>query len=160
MSTNIISGGGNRCGRCHRVLKNPQAIEAGYGAVCYRKTFGGSLPGKGRAAEKKEAGPRSKGSAAGRSDYDCRLQAGGGQSVMVIEDLDAGGTSVTNNIEAVVPEAAEQLGVDYHKVLIIYRDSDGIYDGVRCTDGGGFGFYHLGQRDEAAAVEAARKAIA
>lgn len=146
-----------RCGRCHRTLKSPQAIEAGYGAVCYRKTFGGSLPGKGKPRAPKNDAGRNKNAAAHRSDFDFHLRTDAGdQSIIVIEDLDAGQMSVTNNIEAVVEEAARRLGVDPGACLIIYRDSDGIYDGVRASIGDGqYGFYHLGQRSEDAAIKAA-----
>lgn len=149
--------GGCRCGRCHRMLKSPQAIEAGYGAVCYRKTFGSGLPGKSRAhrAEKKDTNTRN--TDTGRSDFDCHLRTGsGGPGIIVIEDLDAGGMSVTNNIEAVVAEAARRLEVNPGACLIIYRDSDGTYDGVRASIGAGqYGFYHLGQQSEEAAIKAA-----
>lgn len=145
-----------RCGRCHRTLKSPQAIEAGYGAVCYRKTFGGSLPGKGKPRAPKSDAGRNKNSAARRSDFNFRLLAVGDKNVIVIEDLNAGQMSVANNIEAVVAEASRKLGVDPGACLIIYRDSDGIYDGVRASIGDGqYGFYHLGQRSEDAAIKAA-----
>ena len=32
-----------RCARCHRVITDPAAIEAGYGAKCYAKEFGKRL---------------------------------------------------------------------------------------------------------------------
>lgn len=32
-----------RCARCHRVITDPAAIEAGYGAKCYAKEFGKKL---------------------------------------------------------------------------------------------------------------------
>ncbi|WP_195985330.1 DUF6011 domain-containing protein [Clostridium sp. D33t1_170424_F3] len=154
--TNTTTTGGSRCGRCHRVLKNPQAVEAGYGAVCYRKTFGNSLPGKRKPRAPKGDAGREKHTTAGRSDFDFHLRTVDGRNIIVIEDLDAGGMSVTNNIEAVVAEAAGQLGTDPNTALIIYRDSSGIYDGVRASIGDGrYGFYHLGQKDEAAAIEAA-----
>lgn len=146
-----------RCGRCHRTLKSPQAIEAGYGAVCYRKTFGGSLPGKSKARAVKSDTGRGQNEAVRRSDFDCHLRTGsGGPGIIVIEDLDAGGMSVTNNIEAVVAEAARRLEVNPGACLIIYRDSDGTYDGVRASIGDGqYGFYHLGQQSEEAAIKAA-----
>lgn len=145
-----------RCGRCHRTLKNPQAIEAGYGAVCYRKTFGGSLPGKGKSRAPKSDAGRNRNATARRSDFDFHLRADGGRSIIVIEDLNAGQMSVTNNIEAVVAEAAQRLDVDPGACLIIYRDSDGIYDGVRASIGDGqYGFYHLGQQSEEEAIKAA-----
>lgn len=156
MTNTTTTGGGNRCGRCNRVLKNPQAIEAGYGAVCYRKTFRGSLPGKGKPRAAKGDAEQEKHTAAGRSDFDFHLRTVDGQNIIVIEDLDAGGMSVTNNIEAVVKEAAGQLGVYPATALIVYRDSDGTYDGVRAAIGDGqYGFYHLGQQSEDAAIKAA-----
>ena len=44
-----------RCARCHRVITDPAAIEAGYGAKCYAKEFGKKLksparPRKGKIA--------------------------------------------------------------------------------------------------------------
>lgn len=154
--TNTKTRGGSRCGRCNRVLKNPQAIEAGYGAVCYRKTFGSGLSGKGKPRTPKNDAGQEKNTAAGRSDFDFHLRTVDGRNIIVIEDLDAGGMSVTNNIEVIVAEAAGQLGADPDTALIVYRDSNGTYDGVRAAIGDGrYGFYHLGQQDEDAAIKAA-----
>lgn len=33
----------SRCRRCHRKLKTPEAIEVGFGSVCYKKLFGKPL---------------------------------------------------------------------------------------------------------------------
>ena len=33
-----------RCRKCHRKLKNAEAILVGYGPVCYRRLFGAGLP--------------------------------------------------------------------------------------------------------------------
>lgn len=154
--TNTTTCSGARCGRCHRVLKSPQAVEAGYGAVCYRKTFGGSLPGKGKPRAPKNNIGRGKSTAAGHSDFDCHLRTVGGRNIIVIEDLDTGGMSVTNNIETVVEEVVARLGIDLDTALIVYRDSGGIYYGVRAAIGDDrYGFYHLGQQDEDAAIKAA-----
>lgn len=32
-----------RCNRCHRKLKTPEAIEVGFGSACYKKLFGKTL---------------------------------------------------------------------------------------------------------------------
>jgi hypothetical protein len=37
-----------QCGRCHRPLKDPDARAAGYGRVCFAKTFGEPLPHVGK----------------------------------------------------------------------------------------------------------------
>lgn len=45
-----------RCQRCHRILKTPEAIEAGYGRVCYLKMFHRKMPGPEHAARISAAG--------------------------------------------------------------------------------------------------------
>lgn len=37
-----------RCRRCHRILRTPEAVEAGYGRVCYLKMFNRKLTGQER----------------------------------------------------------------------------------------------------------------
>jgi hypothetical protein len=48
--------------------------------------------------------------------------------VIVIVDLDRGGMSVTNNIEAVVVDVLAKLQMIPEQCRIIYRDSNGYYD--------------------------------
>lgn len=92
-----------------------------------------------------------------RSDFTYHTREAGGTSVLVIIDLDRGGMSVTNNIEAVVKSIAAELSEQTIKTPIIYRDSEGIYDGIDGTylDNP---FYSIGTTDEqAAAYEAATR---
>lgn len=92
---------------------------------------------------------------------------------MVIEDLDLGGRSVTNDIENVLhdiihihmPHASYGLGlVQERKTLpkkIIYRDSDGIYDGIHALPDGEFvSFYTIGTRHLETALRCAKGEIA
>lgn len=44
-----------RCARCHRVITDPAAIEAGYGAKCYAKEFGKKLKSPARLRKGKTA---------------------------------------------------------------------------------------------------------
>ena len=44
-----------RCARCHRVITDPAAIEAGYGAKCYAKEFGKKLKSPARPRKEKTA---------------------------------------------------------------------------------------------------------
>ena len=44
-----------RCARCHRVITDPAAIEAGYGAKCYAKEFGKKLKSPARPRKGKTA---------------------------------------------------------------------------------------------------------
>ena len=67
---------------------------------------------------------------ANRSDYTFHINSKHGKQVLVIEDLDRGGMSVTNNIEAVLAEIEDEIGTSIYQMPIIYRDSDGRYDGI------------------------------
>lgn len=89
-----------------------------------------------------------------RSDFTYHTREVNGTSVLVIIDLDQGGMSVTNNVEAVVRSIAAELGEHIYKKPIIYKDSMGIYDGI---DGTYIAdpFYHIGEKDEAKAAEKA-----
>lgn len=51
------------------------------------------------------------------------------ERVISIVDLDKGNMSVTNNIENVVKEIADEANVRISHFKIIYRDSSGIWDG-------------------------------
>lgn len=93
-----------------------------------------------------------------RSDFTYHTREINGTSVLVIIDLDQGGMSVTNNVEAVVKSIAAELGPVVYRMPIIYKDSMGIYDGI---DGSNLAspFYSIGETDEArAATKAAEKA--
>lgn len=46
-----------------------------------------------------------------------------------IVDLDQGGMSVTNDIENVVNEICQEAEINKGDYLIIYQDSEGIWDG-------------------------------
>jgi hypothetical protein len=92
-----------------------------------------------------------------RSDFTYHAREANGTSVLVIIDLDQGGMSVTNNVEAVVKSIAAELGDNIYKMPIIYRDSMGTYDGI---DGAYMEdpFYSIGTTDEgSAAYEAAAR---
>lgn len=92
---------------------------------------------------------------ANRSDYTYHVRRGGKRPVIVIEDLNLGRMSVTNNIEAVVEAVCEDLDLAPADAEIVYRDSEGIYDGVWEYDGQ-LHFYSLAKsrriKDEMEAV--------
>lgn len=92
-----------------------------------------------------------------RSDFTYHTRESKGTSVLVIIDLDQGGMSITNNVEVVVKSIAAELGESTYKMPIIYRDSEGTYDGI---DGTYLAdpFYSIGTTDEGnAAYEAATR---
>ena len=59
-----------------------------------------------------------------RSDYNWGIKEG----ILVIEDLNLGRMSVTNNAEGVINEIYSQIGAQLHNLDIIYKDSEGIWD--------------------------------
>jgi hypothetical protein len=61
-----------------------------------------------------------------RASFTWRLDAG---DLLLIIDENRDGPSVTNNIEAVLAHIAA-LGIDLDKKWIVYRDSEGRWDGV------------------------------
>lgn len=63
-------------------------------------------------------------------------------AVLVIEDLDLGSMSVTNDIENVIRKCSKS--VDLTKKRVIYKDSTGIYDEVLVYNGAFSGFRSLG----------------
>jgi len=73
----------------------------------------------------------------------------------VITDLDRGGMSVTNNIEAIVQSIAAEIGERIYTMPIVYRDSMGQYDGVNGNSLQRNPFYFLGKDNEADTVIAA-----
>lgn len=95
------------------------------------------------------------------ADYEYHINQERGTPVLVIVDLNQGGMSVTNDIEAVVHGIAREVGDLVWGMPIIYRDSEGNYDGVDGHDimmGLSVGlFYSLDATDEDEAVQAAIK---
>ena len=97
------------------------------------------------------------------SDYTFHVRTDKAAPVIVIEDLNLGRMSVTNNIDAVVAAVCEDICLGAEAATIIYRDSDGVYDGVRAHDGA-LQFYALARSqritDEDEAVAAVLREMA
>lgn len=89
-----------------------------------------------------------------RSDFSYHTRESQKTNVLVIIDLDKGGMSVTNNVEEVVKSIAAELGEKTLMMPIIYRDSEGIYDGIDAAylDNP---FYSIGTADEQVAAYSA-----
>lgn len=130
------------CAKCGRPLKNPKSMEHGYGPECW---------GKVKAGIRKERTD----TAANRSDYIFHINGKHEKQVLVIEDLDRGGMSVTNNIETVLTEIADEIGTSIYQIPIVYRDSDGRYDGINGENLRYNPFYSIGAGEEKDAVKAA-----
>lgn len=82
-------------------------------------------------------------------------------NVLLIQDLDQGRMSVTNDIENVLSDLQKSIGDSIKSMDIIYRDSNGVWDGViaewgvsRCTDAR---FYHIGETNKDNAIQKINK---
>jgi hypothetical protein len=64
-----------------------------------------------------------------RADYSHGITDYLGRKFIIIEDLNKGKTSLTNDIENVVADIAEKEEIDPRQYLIVYRDSQKIWDG-------------------------------
>lgn len=112
------------CGKCRRPLSDPKSVERGYGPDCWA-----SIQSEAQEHKKPFA------DAAAQSDYDYHVVTGQAMPVIVIEDLDRGGKSVTNNADAVYAAVLAEAGYGPGEAKVIYRDSDGCYDGLALSDG-------------------------
>lgn len=129
------------CAKCGRALKDPRSIEHGYGPECWSKI---------KAGIKKHRSDDGN-----QSDYAYHVSSNHGQKVLVIEDLNLGGMSVTNNIEAVMASIADEIGEGVYNMPIVYKDSEGQYDGINGEKLSSNTFYGIGAASEKDAVKAA-----
>ena len=61
--------------------------------------------------------------------YIHRIEVIAGHRFIVIEDLNVGFMSVTNDIENVVEEISQKERINPCEHFIIYKDSEGVWDG-------------------------------
>ena len=78
-------------------------------------------------------------------------------NVILIEDLNLGGMSVTNDAENVITEIYQKIGEAIKGSPILYKDSEGVWDGISpewglnsCTDAN---FYHIGETNSEEAIK-------
>lgn len=63
------------------------------------------------------------------ADYTYEIQEHSGRNVIVIEDLDLGNKSVTNDIENVLRDVQDFEKIDAKQYMVVYLDSMGHWDG-------------------------------
>jgi hypothetical protein len=89
----------------------------------------------------------------GKSNYEWETNG----DLLQIVDLNLGGRSVTNDIDNVINEIYQKIGDELKKYKILYRDSEGIWDGVNPTWGikkcVGCDFYHIGETEIELAIK-------
>ena len=82
-----------------------------------------------------------------RSNYKYTIDG----NIIFIEDLNLGSISVTNDIENVISDISKEMNTSMDNFKVIYKDSDGVIDGI-VTDKGMFDkFYYIGEDDYYAA---------
>jgi len=77
-------------------------------------------------------------------------QAESGIPIYIIKDLDEG-MSVTNNAENVIHEVAAHIGAIPDGSVVVYKDTNGVYDELLVADGCycNFKLLHANSADEA-----------
>jgi hypothetical protein len=117
------------CGKCNRPIKDPRSIERGFGPTCWGRI--------------QAEHSRATGDPAEESDYDFTIDRTGDSPVLVIQDLDRGRKSVTNNMDAILKRIAADTGCSLEQIPIVYKDSDGNFDGVQISESGAASFHPL-----------------
>lgn len=123
----------DHCSICGRGLRNPVSVTIGIGPVCRSRlkvcrsegSFDMFMP-----------------------DFSYHIHDG----VLIIEDLNLGGLSVTNGAEAVI----NRIGLDgdaFLELPVIYRDTEGRYDRILVENGKFAGFTMLDAGSESEALE-------
>ena len=64
-----------------------------------------------------------------RADFKYKIGQWNGYALILIVDQDVGSLSVTNDIENVVADIANKESIDPKDYTIVYRDSQGYWDG-------------------------------
>lgn len=80
---------------------------------------------------------------------------GNAMTISIIDD-NTGELSVTNDLEAVI-DGFSCFGVPLDEFVIVYRDSQGMWDGVFTTDGRVCGIAFLSATSEAQAIDRMRQ---
>ena len=89
-----------------------------------------------------------------KADYDVTIkEIENGSVYVIVRDNDLGNISVTNDMEMILLDLFELIP-KLDETTIIYRDSQGIYDGVKLKDNG-FEFYPIGEKSESRAIHKA-----
>jgi hypothetical protein len=88
-----------------------------------------------------------------KSDYKWKFK----DNILFIQDLNLGRMSVTNNIENVLSEIKDEMGEKITEAKIIYKDSQGVWDGVIpewTTEGcSSVRFYYIGETSLVKAIK-------
>jgi len=67
------------------------------------------------------------------ADYNYSIDERREKPLILIEDMNLGNMSVTNDIEIVVAEICEKRGINCNEATILYMDSEGLWDGYDCA---------------------------
>ena len=125
----------NQCRVCGRPLSDPISVELGIGPIC-------RISNKNKAMQEKSLHLFK-----ARASFSWTEEDG----IISIVDLsgndDDFGPTVTNDIDNVLRQIALEKGHGLQNYRIIYRDTQGIWDGVHVTARGGARFYSINEKD-------------
>lgn len=131
----LMTTAASACYKCGKTLTDPVSMELGIGPVCRLKKKEG------------EHSDKTINMFANRSEYDWGIRG----EILYITDK-GGMKSVTNDVENVLGDISKVIGFeDMKKMKIMYRDSMGIWDGIRPAINGtgvkSVSFFPLTERD-------------
>ena len=130
---------GHHCRFCGRPINSIESIDRGAGLVCLKKHP--SFLAKHRAI-----------SAAGQLDlFPPKYSTFHRRGVVILYDHDDGRRSLTSAMDSVVPYLYGR-GILTAKRVLIYRDSNGTFDGVAHAKGRFVGFIPLGSKTRSGAI--------
>lgn len=110
-----------QCRRCGRTLTDPKHVAAGIGPVCAGKAA--AEPAEGGMLDKDRGGTQA--GRLSRSEWTFRVEG----DFVLVEDLNRGGRSVTNDAENVLADLGREIGLAGKRIL--YRDSEERWDEIR-----------------------------
>ncbi|MEN7549058.1 DUF6011 domain-containing protein [Rapidithrix thailandica] len=116
------------CARCGKTLLVEQSIERGIGPCCWQKILKDFNDPKEKRQMRMFA-----------ASYTYRVLP---PNILLIIDQDQGGMSVTNDMDNVLLEIAENEALELENYRIAYCDSEGCWDGVKVDNG--LRFYPIG----------------
>ena len=130
------------CKRCKKVLTHADSIRLGIGSHC-------RIIIKNEQAQKRHNGIE--------ADFDYKID----NDVIVIRDCCLGSCSVTNDINNVLSKINSEMtgdrakNISYYKIL--YKDSTGIYDGIKHSNGLFISFFSINEILEYKAISKINK---
>jgi len=107
--------GSTTCYKCHKPLTDPISVARGIGPDCW--------------AQSKHQDRKDKSNLFGGANYSWGIDG----QILWLKDNGGPGRSLTNDLENALARIQSEIEQPINTLKIIYRDSEGVWDGVRLT---------------------------